>query len=196
MSAHARCRPTAFARGWAQGPLLAAASSRIALLRACWCALVEPSQVTRAPAHRVHCQMPLPAGNYMPGTKVCLSDVGDADAIATHHARGADAFARCDPSRPAASSEPTARQNSHSSARLTAAPPAAIAEHIGGSARGCHGLVSHALRSASGVDAQAHRRHERPRPSAWAPKPGTRTLRSRTSGRCSVVVVPTYLIAA
>jgi hypothetical protein len=73
----------------------------------------------------------MPAGNYTPGTKVCPSDVGDTDAIATHGARGADAFARCEPSRPTASSEPTARQNSHSSARPTAAPPAAIAEHIG-----------------------------------------------------------------
>jgi hypothetical protein len=31
--------------------------------------------------------------------------------------------------------------------------------------RGCHGLVDHALRSTPGVDAQAHRHHERPRPS-------------------------------
>jgi hypothetical protein len=81
----------------------------------------------------------------MPGTKVCLSDVGDADAIATHRARGADAFTRCDPSRPAASSEPTARQNSHSSARRTAAPPAAIAEHIGGYFAGLVLNVSHVV---------------------------------------------------
>ena len=79
----------------ADGPkarCLPAASSRIARPRACWCALVEPSLVTRAPAHRVRCQLPMPAGTYMPGTKVCLSDVGDADAIATHRARGADAL--------------------------------------------------------------------------------------------------------
>ena len=70
----------------------------------------------------------MPAGNNMPGTKVCLSNVGDAYDTATHRAHGADAFARYEPSRPAAaSSEPTERQNSHSGARLTAAPPAAIA---------------------------------------------------------------------
>jgi hypothetical protein len=36
-----------------------------------------------------------------------------------------------------------------------------------GYARGCHGLVYHALRSASGEDAQAHRHRGRPRPSVW-----------------------------
>jgi hypothetical protein len=37
----------------------------------------------------------------------------------------------------------------------------------GGYARGCHGLVHHALRSASGADAQAHWHREHPRPSVW-----------------------------
>jgi hypothetical protein len=42
-----------------------------------------------------------------------------------------------------------------------------ISPHSGGYARGCHGLVHHALRSASGADAQAYRHRERPRPSVW-----------------------------
>jgi hypothetical protein len=37
----------------------------------------------------------------MPDTQTRLTDVGDADAIAAHRPRDADAFARREPSRPA-----------------------------------------------------------------------------------------------
>ena len=66
----------------------------------------------------------------------------------------------------------------------------------GGYARGCHGLVHHALRSAPGADAQAHRPPRGSATECLALKAGTRAPRSRTSGRCPVVVIPTYLLAA
>jgi hypothetical protein len=53
-----------------------------------------------SPCPRVRCQRPMPGGNSMPGTEIRLFGAGDADAIAAHRARGAGAFARCEPSRP------------------------------------------------------------------------------------------------
>jgi hypothetical protein len=51
--------------------------------------------------HRVRYQLPMPAGNSMPGTETRPTDVGGADAIAAHRPPDADAFARREPSRPA-----------------------------------------------------------------------------------------------
>jgi len=43
----------------------------------------------------------VPGGNSRPGTEIRLFGVGDANAIAAHRARDADAFARWERSRPA-----------------------------------------------------------------------------------------------